>query len=97
MDRTIGELGVALNEIAKAAALTHLVAVYDDWTRRLLSLRGCAGTALAPPMRFDGVEVFAAVYEVGAAMDAQFRRLAGDAARQRINLAELVRLRGLQC
>lgn len=89
MDRTIGELGVALNAIARTAALSHLVVIYDEWMRRLLSLRGCAGETLAPPIRFEGAEVFAAVYEVGAAMDAQFRRLAGDAARDPIILVEL--------
>ncbi len=30
IDRTIGEIGVALNEIAQAAALTHLVGVFDS-------------------------------------------------------------------
>ena len=78
MNCTLGQLGVALNAIAEAAALAHVVGVFDGAMHRLLSHRGCAGETLAPPMRIDGADIFAVLYEVGAAMDAPFRSLAGD-------------------
>jgi N-acyl-L-homoserine lactone synthetase len=92
IDATIGQLGVALNEIAEAAALTHLIAVYDSAVHQLLSLRGCAGEALAS-LRVDGVEMHAVHYEIGPALDAQFRRLAPDLAFPSVNLADLERRR----
>ena len=96
-NRTIGQLGVALNAIAEAAALTHVIGVFDGAMHRLLSHRGCAGETLAPPMRIDGADIFAVLYEVGAAMDAPFRSLAGDASAPPINLADLERLRQTDC
>lgn len=84
---------MALNEIAQAAALTHLIGVFDRGAHAALSLRGCAGESLRPPMTFDGVEMLPVLYEVGAAMDEQFRRLAGEAAGRRIDPAELERTR----
>ncbi|MFZ3179038.1 MAG: acyl-homoserine-lactone synthase, partial [Methylocystis silviterrae] len=54
IDRTIGQLGVALNAIAETAALTHMIGVFDRSMHRLLSHRGCADETLAPPMRIDG-------------------------------------------
>lgn len=97
MNRTIGQLGVALNAIAEAAALTYLIGVFDGAMHRLLSHRGCAGEILAPPKRIDGADMFAVLYEVGAAMDAPFRSLAGDASAPPINLADLERLRQTDC
>ncbi|MGZ9410521.1 MAG: acyl-homoserine-lactone synthase [Methylocystis sp.] len=97
MNRTIGQLGVALNAIAQTAALTHLTGVFDRSMHRLLSYRGCAGETLAPPMRIDGDDMFAVLYEVGAAMYAAFRSLAGDASAPPINLADLERLRQTDC
>ncbi|MDP3554682.1 acyl-homoserine-lactone synthase [Methylocystis sp.] len=97
MIRTIGQLGVALNAIAQTAALTHLIGVFDRSMHRLLSHRGCAGETLAPPMRIDGADMFAVLYEVGAAMDAPFQTLAGDAWAPPINLADLERLRQTDC
>jgi acyl homoserine lactone synthase len=93
VDRTIGELGVAINDIAEAAALTHLIGVFDRAAHAMLSLCGCGGEAFAPPMTFDGVEMNFVVYEVGAAMDARFRPFAGEAARPAINLADVERRR----
>ncbi|MGD9542195.1 acyl-homoserine-lactone synthase [Methylocystis sp.] len=89
IDRAVGEIGVALNEIAKNAALTHVVGVFDGGAHRLLSLRGCAGEALAPPTSLDGAEIYLALYEVGRAMDAQFLRLAGEGACRPVNLDSL--------
>jgi len=97
MNRTIGQLGVALNAVAEAAALTYLIGVFDGAMHRLLSHRGCAGETLAPPMRIDGADIFAVLYEVGATMDAPFRSLAGDASAPPINLADLERLRQTDC
>ena len=97
MNRTIGQLGVALNAIAQTAALTHVIGVFDESMHRLLSHRGCAGETFAPQMRIDGADMFAVLYEVGAAMDAPFRSLAGDASAPRINLADLERLRQRGC
>lgn len=96
IDRAIGEIGVALNEIAKAAALTHVIGVFDGGAHRLLSLRGCAGEALAPPGSLDGAKICVALYEVGVAMDAQFSHLAGEGAFRPVNLASLesARFRG---
>lgn len=97
IDRTIGQLGVALNAIAETAALTHMIGVFDRSMHRLLSHRGCAGETLAPPMRIDGADMFAVLYEVGAAMNAPFKSLAGDATAPPINLADLERLRQTGC
>ena len=97
IDRTIGQLGVALNAIAQTAALTHVIGVFDESIHRLLSLRGCAGETLATQMRIDGADMFAVLYEVGAAMDAPFKGLAGDATAPPINLADLERLRQTGC
>ncbi len=96
IDRAIGEIGVALNEIAQAAALTHVIGVFAGDAQRMLSRRGCAGESLAPPMSLDGMQMFVALYEVRPAMDAQFLHLAGDAACRPVNLAELesARFRG---
>lgn len=92
LDRTIAQLGVSLNEIAEAAALTHLIAVHDSAVRQLLSLRGCDGELLAS-LHVDGVEMHAVHYEVGAALDTRFRRLAPDAVLPSVNLADLERRR----
>lgn len=96
IDRAIGEIGVALNEIAKDAALTHVIGVFDSDAHGLLSLRGCAGEALAPPVSLDGAEIHVVLYEIGAAMDAQFSHLAGESVFSPVNLANLesARLRG---
>ena len=96
IDRAIGEIGVALNEIAKNAALTHVIGVFDSGAHRSLSLRGCAGEALAPPMSLDGSEYYVALYEVDPATDAQFLRLGGKEACPPVDLASLesARFRG---
>ncbi|MGJ0513922.1 acyl-homoserine-lactone synthase [Methylocystis sp.] len=97
IDRTIGQLGVALNAIAETAALTHMIGVFDASMHRVLSHRGCAGETFAPPMRIDGADMFAVLYEVGAAMNAPFKSLAGAATAPPINLADLERLRQMGC
>jgi acyl homoserine lactone synthase len=96
IDRAVGEIGVALNEIAQAAALTHVIGVFDSGAHRLLSFRGCAGETLTPPRSLDGEEIYVALYEVGAAMHAQFSPLAGADACRLVNLANLqsARFRG---
>ncbi|MGD9657808.1 MAG: acyl-homoserine-lactone synthase [Methylocystis sp.] len=96
IDRAVGEIGVALNEIAKTAALTHVIGVFDSGAHRLLSLRGCAGEALAPPTCLDGAEINVSLYQVGRAMDAQFLHLAREGACRPVNLASLesARFRG---
>jgi N-acyl-L-homoserine lactone synthetase len=95
-DCTIGQLGVALNAIAEAAALTHVIGVFDRSMHRLLSQRGCAGETLAWSMRIDGADMCAVLYEVGAAMNAPFKSLAGATAPP-INLADLEKLRQTGC
>lgn len=92
-DRAVGEIGVALNEIAQAAALTHLIGVFDGDAQKMLTRRGCGGEALAPPLRLDGLQIFVALYEVGPAMDALFVKLAGENARRPVNLVNLERTR----
>ncbi len=96
IDRAIGEIGAALNEIAQAAALTHVIGVFAGDAQGMLSCRGCAGESLAPPMSLDGMQMFVALYEVGPAMDAQFMHLAGENACRPVNLAALesARFRG---
>jgi acyl homoserine lactone synthase len=80
ISRAAGELGLALNEIGKAAALTHIVCVYDCAVHRMLSRIGCAGEPLGSPQIIGGVEICAALYEVGSEWGAHVRRLAGDCA-----------------
>jgi acyl homoserine lactone synthase len=71
------ELGMALNEIGKAAALSHIVTVYDRAMHRMLTRVGCAGDPLGPPQTIGGVETYAVLYEVGPEWDARVRALAG--------------------
>lgn len=96
IDRAIGEIGMALNEIAQNAALTHVIGVFDGGAQTMLSSRGCAGEAITLPRRLDGVEIFVVLYEVGPAMDAQFSHLAGESVGRPVNLAilESARFRG---
>jgi acyl homoserine lactone synthase len=75
--RATAELGMALNEIGKAAALTHIVTVYDRAMHRMLTRVGCAGEPLGPPQCIGGVETYAVLYEVGPEWDLRVRRLAG--------------------
>lgn len=77
INRTIGELGLALNEIGKAAALTHIVTVHDRAMHQMLARCGCAGEPLAPPKAIGGVETRAAFYEVGVEWESRVRRLSG--------------------
>lgn len=77
--RVTAELGLALNEIGKAAALSHIVTVYDSVMHRMLSRGACAGEPLGPPQMIGGVETYAVLYEVGPEWDARVRLLAGTA------------------
>lgn len=77
ISRATAELGLALNEIGKAASLTHIVTVYDRAMHRMLLRCGCAGEPLGPPKIIGGVESYAVLYEVGSEWDARVRRLAG--------------------
>lgn len=77
ISRATAELGMALNEIGKAAALTHIVTVYDRAMHRMLSRVGCAGEPLGPSQCIGGVETYAVIYEVGPEWDQRVRRLAG--------------------
>jgi acyl homoserine lactone synthase len=77
ISRATAELGLALNEIGKAAALTHMVAVYDRAMHRMLLRHGCAGEPLGPPQLIGGVESYAVIYEVGAQWDERVRALSG--------------------
>jgi N-acyl-L-homoserine lactone synthetase len=77
ISRATAELGMALNEIGKAAALTHIVTVYDRAMHRMLLRCGCAGEPLGPPQNIGGVETFAVSYEVGSEWDTRVRRLSG--------------------
>jgi acyl homoserine lactone synthase len=77
ISRATAELGLALNEIGKAAALTHIVTVYDRAMHRMLSRCGCAGEPLGAPRLIGAVETYAVLYEVGNEWDARVRRLAG--------------------
>ncbi|MDJ0448249.1 acyl-homoserine-lactone synthase [Methylocystis sp. JR02] len=77
ISRATAELGMALNEIGKAAALTHVVTVYDRVMHRMLMRVGCAGEPLGPPQMIGGVETYAVLYEVGPGWDPHVGRLAG--------------------
>lgn len=77
ISRATAELGMAMNEIGKAAALTHIVAVYDGAMHRMLLRCGCAGEPLGPPHRIGGVESYAVLYEVGDQWDERVRALSG--------------------
>lgn len=77
ISQATAELGLALNEIGKSVALTHIVTVYDRAMHRMLTRCGCAGEPLGPPQSIGGVETYAVLYEVGAEWDQRVRRLAG--------------------
>lgn len=89
VDRAIGEIGLALNEIATCAALTHVIGLFDGAAHGLLSSRGCAGDAIAPPASLDGAEIHFALYEVGGWTNARFSHLAGEGACRPVDLASL--------
>lgn len=74
--RATAELGLALNEIAKVAALSHVVTVYDRTMHRLLTRVDWAGEPLAPPKIIGGVETYAVLYEIGKDLDDRVHRLA---------------------
>ncbi len=74
--RATAELGLALNEIAKVAALSHVVTVYDRTMHRLLTRADWAGEPLGPPKNIGGVETYAVLYEIGKDLDERVHRLA---------------------
>jgi N-acyl-L-homoserine lactone synthetase len=74
--RATAELGLALNEIAKVAALSHVVTVYDRTMHRLLTRADWAGEPLGPPKDIGGVETYAVLYEIGKELDDRVHRLA---------------------
>jgi N-acyl-L-homoserine lactone synthetase len=74
--RATAELGLALNEIAKVAALSHVVTVYDRTMHRLLTRVDWAGEPLGPPKNIGGVETYAVLYEIGKDLDDRVHRLA---------------------
>jgi acyl homoserine lactone synthase len=65
-----------LNEIAKVAALSHVVTVYDRTMHRLLTRVDWAGEPLGPPKNIGGVETYAVLYEIGKDLDDRVHRLA---------------------
>lgn len=76
VSRTTAELLMALNEVGRAAALTHLVTVCDQAMYRLMSRCGLAGDLLSEPRLIGGVKTYALVYEYGEALDARIAKLA---------------------
>jgi len=76
VSRTTAELMLAVNEIGKAAALSHLVTVCDQAMYRLLSRCGLGGNLLGEPQMIGGVLTYAVIWEYGAATDEQFTKLA---------------------
>ena len=76
VSRTTAELLMALNEIGRAAALTHLVTVCDQAMYRLMSRCGLAGDLLSEPRLIGGVKTYALVYEYGDELDARIAKLA---------------------
>ena len=76
VSRTTAELLMALNEIGRAAALSHLVTVCDHAMYRLMSRCGLGGDLLGEPKMIGGVQTYALVYEYGEALDARIAKLA---------------------
>ena len=76
VSRTTAELLMALNEIGRAAALSHLVTVCDQTMYRLMSRCGLGGDLLGEPKMIGGVLTYALVYEYGEALDARIAKLA---------------------
>jgi acyl homoserine lactone synthase len=73
------ELGFALNEIALAAGLTHIVTVYDHGMHRMLQRCGFAGEIFGAPRDIGGVITHAVVYEVEPKWSLDARSIAGRA------------------
>lgn len=76
VSRTTAELLMSLNEIGRAAALTHLVVVCDQAMYRLLSRCDLAGDQLGEGRLIGGVMSHALIYEYGEALDARIAKLA---------------------
>ncbi len=67
---------MSLNEIGRAAALSHLVVVCDQAMYRLLSRCDLAGDQLGEGKLIGGVMSYALVYEYGDELDARIAKLA---------------------
>jgi len=76
VSRTTAELLMSLNEIGRAAALSHLVVVCDQVMYRLLSRVDLAGDQLGEGKLIGGVMTYALVYEYGDELDARIAKLA---------------------
>ena len=76
VSRTTAELLMALNEIGKSAALSHLVTVCDNAMYRLMSRCGLGGELLNEPKIIGGVKTYALVYEYGEDLDSRIAQLA---------------------
>jgi len=76
VSRTTAELLMSLNEIGRAAALSHLVVVCDQAMYRLLSRCDLAGDQLGESKMIGGVMSHALIYEYGDALDARIAKLA---------------------
>jgi N-acyl-L-homoserine lactone synthetase len=76
VSRTTAELLMSLNEIGRAAALSHLVVVCDQAMYRLLSRCDLAGDQLGEGKLIGGVMSYALVYEYGDELDARIAKLA---------------------
>lgn len=72
VSKATAELITAMNEVGKAAALTHIVTVIDRGMHRMLGRMGWAGEPLGPPRLIGGVETYAVLYELGPELDARF-------------------------
>ncbi len=72
VSKATAELITAMNEVGKAAALTHIVTVIDRGMHRMLGRMGWAGEPLGPPCVIGGVETYAVLYELGPELDARF-------------------------
>lgn len=76
VSKATAELITAMNEVGKAAALTHIVTVIDRAMHRMLGRMDWAGEPLGPPRNIGGVETYAVLYELGPELDARFYRKA---------------------
>ena len=76
VSRTTAELLMSLNEVGRAAALSHLVVVCDHAMYRLLSRCNLAGEMLGEPKMIGRVQTYALVYEYGDDLDARIAGLA---------------------
>ncbi len=75
--RPTAELILGMNEIGRRLGLTHIVTVYDVFIGRILRRADCRGEPISDPIRIGKTIAYAALFEIGDAMERAVRDASG--------------------